>query len=264
MLAAGFTREVYQAPASSPEPEGRLVGQAVREWLSVFQNPAFRPYLVGVFFYRMAFITVVFITPFIAAQVIGSYPLSDADLGFLRILPGVIGESAKPDWSQAAAYLMMAVMIGAMIFFPLVDWLALKTGKRFLFVLALAWMGVIMILTATLGHWPFFTPFFQGLTLFVLASFPIAVAMILIRPLLADVIDTDANLTGRRREGLYNGMEGFIMKIAAGLGPLLATLLFDLFGKTQANNLGIRICGLVGGACLLVAAFTFTRYPIKK
>ena len=84
------------------------------------------------------------------------------------------------------------------------------------------------------------------------------------RPLLADVIDADEEITGLRREGVYNGMEGLIMKVAAGLGPLLAGIIFEIFGASRAHSLGIRICGPVAGACLVLAAFAFRRYPIEK
>ncbi|MFA6033635.1 MAG: MFS transporter, partial [Myxococcota bacterium] len=83
------------------------------------------------------------------------------------------------------------------------------------------------------------------------------------RPLLADVIDADEKITGKRREGIYNGMEGLIMKFAAGLGPMIAGFIFAAFGSTTTANLGIRLCGPVAGVCLLLAALSFTRYPIK-
>jgi Na+/melibiose symporter-like transporter len=160
--------------------------------------------------------------------------------------------------------MMMLVLLGALVFFVPVSLLAGKTGKRILFIISLFWLGVIMVLMSTIGHWPFLSPLFQGMALFLLAAIPVAIALVVMRPLLADVIDEDEKLTKKRREGVYNGMEGLIMKLAAGLGPLVVGILFEVFGNTVENPTGIRICGPVSGVCLLAAAYAFTKYPIKK
>jgi len=204
------------------------------------------------------------LTPFVATKILGSYPSTKADLSILSYLPGVVGDSGLPDWEQAAGYLMMVVLVGALLFFVPVSIVVAKTGKRFLFVLALAWLGLVLGLMSLIGLMPFWSPFVQALFMFGLAAVPVAIALVVTRPLLADVIDADEKLTGLRREGVYNGMEGLIMKVAAGLGPLVAGLIFAIFGASKAENLGIRICGPVAGVCLLIAAYAFSKYPIKK
>jgi len=260
-----FVKETYRPPPESEEEKKKGVfKKAMGEFGSTFKNPAFRPYLVGVFFYRMSIMMILTITPFIATKILAAYPPTETDLSILSVLPGVIGDNGVPDWEQAAGYLMMLVLLGALVFFVPVSLLAGKTGKRILFIISLFWLGVILILMSTVGHWPFLSPLGQGMTLFLLAAIPVAIALVVMRPLLADVIDEDEKLTKKRREGVYNGMEGLIMKLAAGLGPLVVGILFGIFGSTVENPAGIRICGPVSGVCLLVAAYAFTKYPIKK
>jgi GPH family glycoside/pentoside/hexuronide:cation symporter len=260
-----FVKETYRPPPDSDEEKKKSVfRKAMGEFGSTFKNPAFRPYLVGVFFYRMSIMMILTITPFIATKILAAYPATQADLDVLSVLPGVMGDAGVPDWEQAAGYMMMLVLLGALIFFVPVSLLASKTGKRILFIVSLFWLGVIMILMATIGHWPFFSPLSQGMALFLLAAIPVAIALVVMRPLLADVIDEDEKITDKRREGVYNGMEGLIMKLAAGLGPLVVGILFEVFGNSVENPTGIRICGPVSGVCLLVAAYAFTKYPIKK
>jgi Na+/melibiose symporter-like transporter len=237
--------------------------QALKEFGSVFRNKAFPPYVIGVGFYRVAIATTVFITPFVSTKVLGSYPVTQSDISLLHALGG-LRENGTPDWELAAGYMMMIVLVGAAALFPLVSWLVRKTGKRLLYVLSLAWLGLTLMLMSTLGWWPFLSPIFQAIILYVLASFPVAVALVVIRPILADIIDADEELTNRRREGVYNGMEGLILKIGAGIGPLGAGLVFSAFGSTPTHNLGIRLCGPLAGLCLIAAAFSFTRYPIKQ
>ena len=261
-LSVVFVKETYIPPPQAAPTAGHPIARAMKEFASTFKNLAFRPYVAGVGFYRMAIATIVFIAPFIATKIIGAYQAAATDVAFLGAL-GAMNE-AGPNWELAAGYLMMLVMVGAALFFPLVSWLAGKLGKRALFITALIWLGVIMIMMGTIGTWPFFTPLFQAVALFMFAAFPVAIALVVIRPMLADVIDADEKLTGLRREGVYNGMEGLIMKVAAGLGPLIAGLVFAAFGSSTAENLGVRICGPIAGVCLLFSAAAFLRYPIKK
>jgi len=261
-LSVAFVKETYTPPSQAVSGGAQPVIRAMKEFGSTFRNMAFRPYVVGVGFYRMAVATVVFIAPFIATKIIGSYQAGEADVAVLGAL-GAMHE-AGPNWELAAGYLMMLVMVGAALFFPLISWLAGKLGKRSLFITALLWLGVIMVMMGTIGTWPFFTPLFQAVALFLFAAFPVAIALVVIRPMLADVIDADEKLTGLRREGVYNGMEGLIMKVAAGLGPLIAGLVFSAFGSSTGENLGVRICGPIAGLCLIASAAAFMRYPIKK
>ncbi len=265
MICILFVKETYVPPPESVQDQEKgIVRKAMAEFVSTFKNPAFKPYLVGVFFYRMAIMMVLTLTPFIATKILAAYPTTGTDMSVLSVLPGVVGDSGVPDWEPAAGYMMMLVLLGALVFFVPVSLLAGKTGKRILFVISLAWLGVIMILMSSIGYWSFISPLFQGISLFLLAAIPVAIALVVMRPLLADVIDADEKMTSRRREGVYNGMEGLIMKMAAGLGPLIVGIIFEAFGSSLENPTGIRICGPVAGVSLLVAAYAFTRYPIRK
>ena len=244
-------------------PHGSALRNALSEFGSTFQLPAFRPYMLGVGFYRMAIATTVFIAPFIATKILGAGSPSEAEVDFLNML-GAVNEARIVNWELAAGYMMMLVLVGAAFFLPLVARLVKRWGKRRLFILALASFGLITICMAFIGLLPSPAPLFQALLLFGLAAFPVSIALVVIRPILADVIDADEEMTGRRREGVYNGMEGLIMKVATGLGPLTAGWLFAAFGASTTENLGVRLCGPVAGCCLLVAAGAFMRYPIKK
>jgi len=96
----------------------------------------------------------------------------------------------------------------------------------------------------------------------------IAGFMVLMNILLADVIDHDARVTGKRREGMYLGMNGFIVRIGmsvqyAIMGIFFATTKFDASRTMQSRAavLGLRM--LVGGLpviLLLVACLLLLRY----
>jgi GPH family glycoside/pentoside/hexuronide:cation symporter len=262
MVAVLFVRE-KKHPPPEPATQGWL-RQALGEFGSTFKNPVFPPYLVGVFFYRMSIMIVLTLTPFMATKIIGAYRPTEGDLSLLGLLPGVLGENGGVDWEQAAGYLMLLVLMGALLFFWPVSRAAVSWGKKRLFVLSLVMLGIVLVAMGTVGWWPVLSPFGQGLVLFMAAALPVAIALVVMRPLLADVIDADEKITHRRREGVYNGMEGLVMKVAAGLGPLVAGVVFGLFGHTVESSLGVRLCGPLAGLLLFVAAFFFNRYPIEK
>ena len=264
VLAVAFIKERYVPPEKTDDTRSGWLVRAMREFGSTFRNPAFPPYLVGVFFYRTAIMITLTLTPFLSTKIVGAAAPAAGDMSILGLMPGVVGESGVPDYEQAAGYLMMVVLVGALLLFWPVSAIADRLGKKKMFVLALFWLGGVLSAMSGIGLVPVMTPLKQAIALFLLAAVPVAIALVVTRPLLADVIDADEKITGLRREGVYNGMEGLIMKVAAGLGPMLAGFIFELFGASKGDALGVRICGPVAGVCLVLAAFAFRRYPIEK
>ena len=261
-VSAVRERHADQAQASG-DPTTSAFKRAMGEFASTFRLPAFRPYMVGVGFYRMAIATTVFIAPFIATKILGAGQTTETDRALLGML-GALDDFGQANWELAAGYLMMLVLVGAALFLPLINRLVKGFGKRRLFIIALSSFGLIMGTMSFIGLPPWPSPLLQAMALFALSAFPVSIALVVIRPLLADVIDADEQMSGRRREGVYNGMEGLIMKLAAGAGPLLAGWLFAAFGASAGASLGIRLCGGVAGICLLLSALAFSRYPIRK
>ncbi|MGV3487776.1 MAG: MFS transporter [Tuberibacillus sp.] len=99
---------------------------------------------------------------------------------------------------------------------------------------------------------------------------PVSGFMVLLTILLADVIDADAVVTGRRREGMYLGMNGFIVRLGMSLQYVVMAVFFDVSGynadlevQSAGTVTGFRI--LIGGVPLLflIAAF-FLIYQYMK
>ncbi|MCI0182209.1 MAG: MFS transporter [Acidibacillus sp.] len=65
--------------------------------------------------------------------------------------------------------------------------------------------------------------------------------LVLLNVLLADVIDYDAFLTGRRREGMYLGMNGFIVRLGLSVQYAIMAIFFSVSGynsQLQVQNAG--------------------------
>jgi Na+/melibiose symporter-like transporter len=108
----------------------------------------------------------------------------------------------------------------------------------------------------------------------VVANFGIAAAMVTGRSMMADVTDEDEVRHGRRRDGLFFGATSFAAKAFFGVGSLIAGLVFDFVGLTQAmrvedapvtvvRDLGLTLCAsvllLVGASLVIFGRYDLTR-----
>jgi GPH family glycoside/pentoside/hexuronide:cation symporter len=78
---------------------------------------------------------------------------------------------------------------------------------------------------------------------------PIAGFLVLLNILLADVIDYDAQGTGRRREGMYLGMNGFIVRLGLSLQYAVMAVFFAVSGYN--DQLAVQSARTVSGFRIL-------------
>ena len=97
-----------------------------------------------------------------------------------------------------------------------------------------------------------------------LIGIPVAGTMILPFALLADVIDYDEQLTGKRREGIYVGVQAFFQKIAIGISIAVAAALMYTGGDLKPTELGLKLISITAGAVAVISLLVFLRYPIRE
>ena len=86
----------------------------------------------------------------------------------------------------------------------------------------------------------------------LIMGIPISGFMVLMTVLLADVIDYDTKLTGKRREGMYLGMNGFIVRLGMSLQYAVMAIFFQVSGYNA--NAATQSSGTVLGFRLLLGA----------
>jgi GPH family glycoside/pentoside/hexuronide:cation symporter len=212
------------------------VVRAVKETL---KNAAFRPYVLSFVAFRIALLAILTLLPYTANVVLG---FDDAE--------------------SVAGKLQTVIILGAVLLFPVVERLARRYGKKRVMRAGFLAFAAVTSLSALLGRAPMGGPLAQAYVLFACATFPVATLFVLVRPMLADVIDRDAERTGFRREGIYNGAEGMLTKLAEGIGPLVASLLFAWFGSSRGHPLGVVLVGPVAAVICLSGWWLLRRYPI--
>ncbi len=106
----------------------------------------------------------------------------------------------------------------------------------------------------------------QAQTQIVMALVGVFMAGFMILPiaLLADVIDYDEKLTGKRREGIYFGVQSILQKIAIGVSIPVAGFMMYVGGDVTPTERGLKLITLLAGVVALAAFLVFLKYPLKE
>ncbi len=156
------------------------------------------------------------------------------------------------------ATLLAVMVITSFLFYPLVNLLAKRLGKKPLMVGAFLWMALVFLAVPTLGVLEF-SPIAQAYLLILLLAIPIAFLGVLPNAVLADIAEHDAHLTGEQREGMFFASRTLMQKFGQTFGVVSFAIL-TTFGKDVGNDLGVRLSGIVGFTLCVVAGLVFARY----
>lgn len=173
----------------------------------------------------------------------------------------VVIMKSTEEWVGYSSGILLLVSV---LFFPLVNFLARKYGKRIVFLGAIFLLSIILPLVLLIGKIPLATPFYQGLFYAAIIGIPVAGLLLLPYAILADVIDYDEKRTGLRREAMYMGVQGLITKGAIAFASVIATQILSRFGNTFDKPFGIYLCGPVGSLLTLIGFIIFLRYPFRE
>ncbi len=153
---------------------------------------------------------------------------------------------------------------GALLFFPLVNLLARKKGKKKVilggvFCLAISGLAIFLLSFNITGIY-----FYISLAMFVAAGFPLAVLTILINPTIADMARADFRKTGQRREAMFFGARAIPLKLTIALAGVVFSYLLSAFGRDIGGPLGIQLSALVVAAAAVGSFLLFRLYPEKQ
>jgi len=131
------------------------------------------------------------------------------------------------------------VYVAALVF-PFMPGLVRRMGKKVILLEAMLYFGVVMIPLIFLGSLSLpLSAFGQTILVMAVAGPAIAVLFTLPNAIVADIVDHNEEQTGQRREAIYFGVQGLIVKAGLGLGIGLAAVELAHFGET-ATRQGVR------------------------
>ena len=165
-------------------------------------------------------------------------------------------------------WLMLFLLVSSILSLPI--WLRIgqRIDKQTMFIAGAATWGLLM-------SGLFFIPAdFPRALLFALTAvsgFGYCAADLAPWAMIGEAIDEAELRTGKRHEGLYNGLFMFLRKIAGASGVAFMLFAFDLAGyaqgptQTEAALLAIRTAtALIPAAVLLIAILIAARYPLTR
>ncbi len=158
--------------------------------------------------------------------------------------------------------LLPAMVVISFIFYPVVNILAKKVGKKILISGSFIFMSVIFFFIYFLGRLPL-AETVQAWLIVIFYAIPISFLGILPNAVLADIAEHDALKTDVRQEGMFFAARTLMQKFGQTFGVLIFAALTSL-GKDPGDDLGVRLSGMIGFALCLFAGLYFMKYREKQ
>ncbi|MBC7399927.1 MAG: MFS transporter [Mucilaginibacter sp.] len=215
---------------SSGKPSHLPLLKAIR---ATFSNSNFKYYLVSDFSYYMALSII-----------------SSGLLYFVTVLLHL------PE--SKGGVLMGTMVLFSLVFYPLINYLSKKIGKKPIVMFSFALLSLIFVAIFFLGKFPVSSNV-QIYTLVLCAAFPLASLGILPNAILAEIAQRDANQTGENREGMFFAVKYLFVKLGQTLGIALFAFL-TIYGKDPGNDYGLRLNGICGCVLCILALIVFSRF----
>lgn len=154
--------------------------------------------------------------------------------------------------------LMGTMVLFSLVFYPLINYLSKKIGKKPIVMFSFSLLSLIFIAIYFLGKFPISSNA-QVYTLVLCAAFPLASLGILPNAILAEIAERDAENTGENREGMFFAVKYLFVKLGQTLGIALFAFL-TIYGKDPGNDYGLRLNGICGCVLCLLAMLVFSRF----
>ena len=151
----------------------------------------------------------------------------------------------------------IAVFGVAAVCFPIVGWLAVKVGKRKVMI------GGSLIMGVAMASFYFVDDVTGGFIALAVSGMGVSVFLAVPNAMLSDVANANALRSGERREGMFFGSQGFLLKFNLGISTSVLAGLLDL-GRSVGDDQGVRLAGPVAAVVLVGAAVCFYLYPEKR
>jgi GPH family glycoside/pentoside/hexuronide:cation symporter len=233
ILVSSWAPLLVPQPAASTRPSGFSLGEAL---MSTLRNPLFVPYVLA----QLLF--------WIAVRII------------IGVMPKLLDVRFQVGETVISTVMATGLLVAA-LFLPFMPRIVRRTGKKRLLVGSMAYLGLVALPVPFLGRLPLpVSGIGQAFLLMAFAGPAIAVLFTLPNAIVGDIVDRDEERTGERREAMYFGVQGLLVKAGMGLGMGLAAALLRGFGAEVERQGGYFACALAVTVLSLCAAAVMTRY----
>jgi len=175
----------------------------------------------------------------------------------------------KADGATVIGYYMTLGIIGSFAIIPLVNLLSARIGKPRTLLL-----GQGLAILVALSTWWLFTPALKYLCVItgIFYNMALGTVLILYNSVIADICDVDEIKTGKRREGVYSAVGGFMFKLVFSASTLVTgyMLVFAGFDEklgTQPTTtlVNLRLIVMLFPAVMAaIAALLAYKFPLTE
>jgi GPH family glycoside/pentoside/hexuronide:cation symporter len=158
--------------------------------------------------------------------------------------------------------LMGAMVVLSLVFYPIINYLSRRIGKKPLVLSAFGLQSIVFIAMYFLGKFPV-SPYLQAYALVLCTSFPLAALGILPNAILAEIAQHESEETGENREGMFFAVKYLFVKMGQTLG-IAAFAFLTVYGKDPGNDQGLRLSCLCGFILCFTALVFFSRFRERK
>lgn len=155
------------------------------------------------------------------------------------------------------------VVFNFLAFFA-VNFAAKRFGKYATFQAGLIGSAIAFALFSCIGLFPVGSLLLQSLCVVSLVGVAVAAFMVLPFALLADAVDYDEQITGRRREAMFVGVQGVFQKIFLGLAALTFGIVSTYRGNGDVSPAGLKLVAVAATISAVIAFLVFLRYPLRE
>lgn len=240
LILAAVAFVAYLVPAftiKEPPREHAPTPGMVESVRLTFRNRPFVYYVLSHLLFWIGFNAVIVAAPYLVTVVMG-------------------GGEADTAVALAAAFVV------AVLTFPFIGRVSDTRGLKFTMLACMGALIAALALWGVVGRMGEAVPvFWQGILVFVVAGLSVGGLFVVPNALVAEIVDYDEKLTGMRREAIFFGVQGLLIKIAMGVSTFGATQLLESGGFTGDRVGGVLWVGPLAAAFVLLGAIVFLGYP---
>ncbi|MBO7474953.1 MAG: MFS transporter [Ruminococcus sp.] len=163
--------------------------------------------------------------------------------------------------------LFVTMTVVSLLFYPLVNILSKKLGKKKLIAFAFLFFSFAFLVTSGAGLIDI-PALAYGFVIAVLAALPMAILGILPQAVVADISEADKLDTGESRQGMFYAARTFAFKLGQSLAMLIFTSMVLINSEVPKGEsgygLGYRITAVTAAVLCLLGGIVFLRYNEKK
>lgn len=156
------------------------------------------------------------------------------------------------------AIVLYSVGIVSLLFYPIIDKLVERYGKRKIILSAFVGLIISFGFTATIGLYKL-PPILFVIIYVIINTYPMAVLGILPMALTGDNAEDDFKRTGIAKNASYYALKTFMMKMGIAITSLIFPSLL-LLGKSPENPLGVRLVAIACMVANLIAFLLMRKY----